>query len=356
MEFKNISKYINVKNGNIVLSFDDLRRMKPILVTQNLDIVNTMENMVYVQSLAEAGIIVAPIRRINSEVENSKSGEFPNRIMFEMTSRCNFLCKMCPQQDLHRLKMDMPGDQYRKVIDEIDRHGTNVFWPYHFGEATLHPEFVKNIEYISKKKNLGKIWLSTNCSKFNEEFQDCVINSNIDYMNFSIQACTEETYKKITINGNFRRSLKNLNDFLRKKPVGNKPFSRVAIIEQPETLSELDSFIRIYHNRADVISINLLEHISVPGNIKNLALYKKRERKPLTSCARISRGDCFVDADGDVTICDEAYNKEMVIGNTNDNTLHEIWNGDIRKKYLDYNNQGRMAELDFCKHCVDYDL
>lgn len=355
MEFIDLSRYFSIKK-QVILPFNELRRMKPLLLTQNLRIVNETNNILYAKSLLKKGIIVVPIKRNPPFTKYLNRTFFPRRILFEMTSRCNFLCRMCPQQNLKRPQMDMPGETYRSVIDEIDKYGIEGIWLYHLGESLLHPEFRENLNHVSTKKNLGVIWMSTNGQYFTEDNIQCVLNSNIDYINFSAHAVTEKTYKTIAINGDFEIVQGNLNKFYEMKGTKNlprKPFMHCQMIEQETTKHEVDAFIKTHYKRAEIVSINMLEYVNLPNNAFGL---QQRKRKPLTSCSRVSRNDCFICSNGDVTLCDAAYNGEIYLGNIHEQTLYEIWNGELRKKILDLNKQGKMFEIDFCRNCTDYDI
>ena len=114
--------------------------------------------------------------------------------------------------------------------------------------------------------------------------------------------------------------------------IGRKPFFRLQIIEQHSTLQEIDTYLRSFYDKCDLISVNMLEHtdISFNKNSKNLREHKEKNR-----CARLNRSDCFINSDGTVTICDNAYNNELDIGNVWSNSVYEIWNGPERKKILD---------------------
>lgn len=355
MEFIDLSRYIPVRNATI-LPFSKLRTMKPIWMTQDLKIVDKIQNIFYAKTLAEQGITVTPIRRSPPFAKYVKRASFPRRILFEMTSRCNFLCRMCPQQNLKRPRMDMPGELYRKMIDEIDSYGVEGIWLYHLGESLLHPEFRENLKHISTKKNLGIIWMSTNGQFFTEENIQCVLDSNIDYINFSAHAVTKETYRTVTEQGNFEIVQGNLENFYKLKGIDNlpsKPFMHCQMIEQETTKHEVDAFIQRHYKRAEIVSVNMLEYVNLPNNAFGL---KQRERKPLTSCLRISRNDCFICSNGHVTLCDAAYNGELYLGDINKQTLYEIWNGENRKKILELNKLGRMYKIEFCRQCTDYDI
>ncbi len=355
MEFIDLSRYRSFKKP-IILPFSQLRKMPPLLITQDLRIVNTSENLQYCQELVESNREVVPVRRVPQVPKYLNRIEFPRRILFEMTSRCNYLCRMCPQQNLKRPRMDMSGELYRKVIDEIDHYGVEALYLHHLGESLLHPEFRENVNHISQKKNLGAIWMSTNGQYFNEKNIRCVLNSNIDYVNVSVHAVTEETYRKVVPKGSFKMVQENLEKFFLLKgeeELPLKPFMHCQMIEQEPTKHEIDDFIRKYYKRSEIVSINMLEYVNLPNNSYGL---QQRERKPLKSCLRVSRNDCFICSNGHVTLCDAAYNGELYLGDVNKQSLHEIWNGEERRNILSMNEEGRMHEIEFCLKCTDYDI
>jgi radical SAM protein with 4Fe4S-binding SPASM domain len=355
MEFTDLSRYFEIRIP-LILPFGVLRDMEPLWMTQELKIIEEPDNLVYAENLAAKGITSVPIRKRPPFAKYIDRDSFPRRVIFEMTSRCNFMCRMCPQQNLKRPRMDMEGALYRKIIDEIDEYGIEGLWLYHLGESLLHPEFRKNIEHISTKNNLGVIWMSTNGQYFTEENIRCVLDSNIDYINFSAHAVTEKTYKTVSSQGDFTTIQANLKKFYKLKGADNlprKPFMHCQMIEQETTKYEVDAFLEKHYKRADIVSINMLEYVNLP---KNKYGFRQRERKPLTTCQRVSRNDCFICSNGDVTICDAAYNGEIYLGNIGESSLFDIWNSDMRKKILDLNQQGRMSEIDFCKACTDYDI
>ncbi len=355
MEFTDLARYRTVRNPR-VLPFAELRVMKPVWMTQVLRLVDEPENLAYADELASQGIALVPIRKRPPASSFLDRETFPRRVIFEMTSRCNFLCRMCPQQNLKRPRMDMEGTLYRKVIDEIDRYGIEGLWLYHLGESLLHPEFRENIRHISSKKNLGVIWMSTNGQYFTEENIRTVLASNIDYINFSAHAVTEKTYRTVTQQGDFNTVQGNLETFYRLKgteDLPRKPFLHCQMIEQETTKHEVDAFLQRHYRRADIVSINMLEYVNLPNNQFGLA---QRERKPLTACLRVSRNDCFICSNGDVTLCDAAYNGEIFLGNISKQSLEEIWNGSERKRVRELNRQGRMSEIEFCRSCTDYDI
>lgn len=355
MEFVDLSRYMTLEKG-VVSPFSELRKISPVWMTQELQIVDEPGNIAYAGDLARDSFAVVPIRRQPPFSKYLDRETFPRRILFEMTSRCNFLCRMCPQQNLKRPRMDMAGELYRRVIDEIDSNGIEGIWLYHLGESLLHPEFRENLKHISAKKNLGVIWMSTNGRYFDELNIRAVLESNIDYVNFSAHATTEATYDTVAPPGNFKFVQENLQRFYEIKGTENlprKPFLHCQMIEQETTRHEVDAFIGLHYRKAEIVSVNMLEYVNMPNNAYGL---RQRERKPLSSCTRVSRNDCFICSNGHVTLCDAAYNGELYLGDVNTQTLYEIWNSEKRKRILDLNRAGKMNEIEFCQQCTDYDI
>jgi len=355
MEFVNLSRYIPVNRGRI-WPFSNLRKVSPVYLTWDLQLDNKPENLAYAHKLAEEGYDVVPIRKLPPSEHYLNRESFPRRILFEMTSRCNFNCRMCPQQNLKRPRMDMPGEDYRRVVDEIDKYGVEGLWLYHLGESLLHPEFEKNLIHIAGKKNLGVKWMSTNGQYFDEDKINCILKANIDYVNFSAHAVTEETYKTVAPGGDFYRVQANLQKLYEKKGTNNlpsRPFIHCQMIEQETTRHEVDDFIKKHHQHADIVSINMLEYVNLPNNSFGI---DQRKRGALKSCTRVSRNDCFIMSNGHVTLCDAAYNGEIDLGSIYEHSLYEIWNGEKRSEILELNRQGRMNEIDFCCQCTDYDI
>jgi len=356
MEFINLSKHYNIING-VIPPFSKLRTMKPIITSQQLDILNNENDDSYIKWLIDKKIIVVPIRRVSLGNNFIHRIEFPRRILFEMTNRCNYQCKMCPRQKMTRPEMDMPADSYCRIIDEIEEYGIEGLWLYHLGESFLHPEFKKIVEYISTKKKLGTIWMSTNGILFHEKNINFVIKkSNIDYINISVHAVTKKTYNKVIPTGNFDIVQKNLMKFYEIKGSNHaykRPLLHCQMIEQETTKHEVDGFIKMHYNKADIVSINMLEYINIGNNSFGIV---QRKRKPLTSCTRVTRNDCFIFSNGDVTLCDAAFNAEICLGNINEKSLYEIWNDIERKRILELNEKGNMFKNHFCRQCTDYDI
>jgi len=354
MEFLPISRFRKISNTKF-LTLSELKKIKPITVTMDLQVLEAPENVENLNSLAAQGLVLFPVKRISLQDAYQDRKDFPRRVLFEMTSICNIRCKMCPQMNLKRKPMYMDKEKYKSIVEELDRFGLDGLWLFHFGESLTHPNFKELVEYINTKKKLGYIWLSTNGSLLNKELIDFLLSSSLGYLNFSLQSISVEKYKEISPNAPAERILSNLHSLIEKKQklIGSKPYFRLQMIEQQSTLSELDTFLRTYYDKCDLISVNMLEHTDLEFNKESKSL---RQRNDRITCKRLGRYDCFINSDGSVAICDNMYNNELDIGNIWEKSVYDIWNGAERKRIMKMNEEGGIWDIPFCSECSDYDL
>lgn len=354
MEFLPMKRFREINNPYFP-TFSELRRINPITVTMDLELWEDAENLKRLDELAAMGYELFPVLRLSSGSSCNGRNDFPLRVLFEMTSICNAKCRMCPQMILKRKLMHMDKDKYKSVIDELDSCGLNGLWLYHFGESLIHPHFKEILEYVSTKKNVGYTWLSTNGILANEQMIDLILSSSLSFLNFSLQSISVENYKKIAPKSPSKKILTNLHTLIEKKKnqLGIKPFFRLQIIEQEYTMDEIDTYLHKFYDKCDLISVNLLEHTDLEFNksSKNLRLHKERIR-----CSRLNRSDCFINSDGSVAICDNAYNNQLDIGSIWENSVYEIWNGPERQRILKMNEDGAIWDVPLCSECTDYDL
>ncbi|MBW1713935.1 MAG: SPASM domain-containing protein, partial [Deltaproteobacteria bacterium] len=243
----------------------------------------------------------------------------------------------------------------------INDHGVEGIWLYRLGESFLHPDFRKIVRSLEKLDNIGLIWTSTNGHLFSQSNLDFIMDSRIDFLNYSLNAMTAETYKAMTPLGNFdlvQKNYRRLVDYKADKR-GQHPLVRVQIVEHELNKNEPSDFIKTHYPEVEVVSVSMLDYVNLPANSYGLV---QRQRTNPGRCSKVSRGDCFVCSNGVITPCDPSYNcdeKEagpLLFGNIYESSLHDIWNGEKRKKVLELNQAGRLTDIELCRNCQDYDL
>lgn len=350
-----IDKQISSENFDVegtIEKYNKTEVLDAVVVDSEYSIISNYEN--YFAAL-KIGLPVVPARR-KTQSDNNISGDFPKRFLVEITSKCNLKCKMCPRNALKRPEMHMDFSLFKKAIDEMSKYKINGLWLYNLGESLLHPNFFEMLDYVSQYENLHPLWLSTNGILLTKQNSLKLLNSKLDYLNFSLNAMTEQGYQEISPRSNFKLVNKNLNNLveLKKKSKRRKPFLRVQMIDQPEVRDQIKDFIKEWGPKADVISINTLEGFA--GEVDpNIGYIPERERGK-KMCRRILRGDFYIFSNGNVTFCATDFNGVNKIGNIRNKTIKEMWDGPKYRNFIKLNMEGKYHRLPVCNKCLDWDL
>ena len=351
MEFITTSRYRQAKFDKPIV-FESLKKLAKIKVSQKLEPLDSPGNLNLLDQYAAEGMKIVPIARTSSK-DRSRRTEFPNRVLLELTSRCNLTCRMCPRHNLTRPHIDFDKALYLKVVDELDQHGIEGIWLFHLGEPILHPNWKEIVTYVGSKKNIDMIWFSSNGVKFDQASADFVLDSNITFMNYSLHGTNAETFGVVSPPKLYATVRENLEYMLRrKKELGRGPTIHIQMIDQEGTHDNIDEFLETFYETGEIVSINTLEYANLPNNTYGLA----RERAQVSSCKRISRGDCFIVSNGDIQPCDATYNSEILLGNVQDQSVSAIWNGEVRRTMVDLNAKGELYKNEYCSKCTDFDL
>ncbi|MCX5873743.1 MAG: radical SAM/SPASM domain-containing protein [Deltaproteobacteria bacterium] len=124
----------------------------------------------------------------------------------EPTTRCNLHCVMCPWKDLHRSGRDMDLDLYEALskdfidVEEVDLTGS--------GEPLMN-EALDQMVRIAKDSGC-RVGFSTNGVLLTPDRLDKLLAAGLDWVAFSVDAATSETYKKIRVGASFEDVLDNL--------------------------------------------------------------------------------------------------------------------------------------------------
>lgn len=335
----------------LLLKYDPMTPAEYVMTTDALELLRGEE---LIKRARREGRTLLPLKRA-CYIKDTQN--FPKRVILEITSICNSNCTMCPRNALIRKQEHMDTDLCKKIIGELAQVGISGLWLMNLGEPLLHPDFFEILKYCRSFETLGPLWISTNGRIFDAVMQAKVLEQPVDFFNYSVNAMTEESYKKIAPDLDFKTTQKNIQDFIKlKKSSGRtKPIIRVQMIEIPYVMEEIDSFIREFGDKADIVAINHLEKFSQNVDANNVD-GQDFSNTYIEKCNRLERKDFIVFADGSVTCCDTDFNGRLTIGNMKDHSFQELMNGD---EYLDIIRQyraGRLHEHVLCSRCRDYML
>ncbi len=278
-------------------------------------------------------------------------GPFPRRVTVELSSRCNLTCRMCPRRYLDQTDGFMAVDLFKRIVDQISAHPVEAVVPFFRGEALLHPQFLELIHYL-RAHTPARIQLATNALLLDEAPARELLDLEIDFISFSLDAVKPETYAKIRIGGNFTRVMRNVHRFLELRQIlsRSKTTVQVSATRSDHNREEIAAFIDYWKPRVDRVRI-YPEH-SGGGRFGRLTDPANQRRTPRCPCKKLYT-DMVIYSDGRVGICNHDWQRpdDNPIGSATDREISALWQGDAYRRLRRLHQDGRWQEVVPCGHC-----
>lgn len=282
-------------------------------------------------------------------LRQSRVSYAPYRLWIEPTNKCNLACVMCPNKDFKKSELGyMDWDMYQSIIDQAEGvvHDVNL---HHRGESTLHPRLVDMIRYASQKGM--KIKLHTNGSVLNKTLAQELIRSGLNLISFSFDGYTSEVYEKIRIRADFKRTTKNIMQFLEIKQASGriKPRTVIEMIDfqdRPVHHSERQSFIRSFKSRG--LDRLIIKHPhNWAGNIST-----DSNESDHTSVCTFPWHALVILWDGRVGACPHDFFAKIIYGDIQSDSLKHLFNGEKIQWLRDKMLTGRIDDSELpCNGC-----
>ncbi|MFC1654072.1 radical SAM protein [Patescibacteria group bacterium] len=190
--------------------------------------------------------------QIKKHIKNSKYklNYGPKIINCAFDRSCNLSCPSCRAKQIIAM-----GKDRKKVLLTIDK--INKYYAKNItkliitgsGDPFGSPYFFDWLRNMKPKDfpNLKSIHLHTNGQLFTKKSWDMIkpIRSKIKSVEISIDAATENTYKKNRRGGSFKRLLKNLSYISSLKKKGQIKYARISFVVQNNNYKEMFDFTKL---------------------------------------------------------------------------------------------------------------
>jgi len=276
----------------------------------------------------------------------------PITLEIEATNRCNESCWMCPHSLMKRDKGDLSLDLLENIIEQ-NKNTLELVNLFHCGEPLLHPHIGELIN-LCHRKNV-KVLITTTGNLLTLEKGKELIDSGLDMLVLSLDAVTKETYSSIR-KSNFEDVVRNIDRFIElKSKLGRKPFVQVQMVSMDMNRHEIPAFISRWKKKADSVRVKRFYNTADIAAIIGQKLPDKKTIVKPSPCIMLWR-EPVVCWDGTVLPCCIDLIGEAPIGNINDNTFMEVWNGEKMLNMRKLHIEGRYSEIDVCKHCTIFQV
>lgn len=296
----------------------------------------------------------------------------PLSVLLSPMDYCNIKCVFCPfhgeVKNDDRNPSIMTMNTFERVVDQLSEFPNKIKALVFCGrgEPTLHKDLPKMIKLAKEKQVAEQIRLTTNGFNLSPELNNKLIGSGLDYIRISVPAIDEKTCFEITGSHlditNYIESIKHLYI---NKPKSITVFCKttnIALGGRNGSVKDSKMEEKFYSLFNDCCDYCFVENIvpQAPRNfssddkeklwIKNSTAYNVYcvENSGSPICERLFY-HLTINSLGNVYTCDLNENPNLLLGNVNDDTLIEIWNGEKIKALRVAFLKGNVPNS--CKDC-----
>lgn len=284
-------------------------------------------------------------------------------IDLEVTSACNADCGFCPREALPDRNRYVSMDVIEHLADEMKitpmLRKTVVLCG--IGESTLHPELNRIVQTLSSAG--ARVEMTTNGERTNGKRFEELIEQGLSSFNFSLNAATSETHRKVMRLKRFDRIMDNLQEILevRQHSFQHIPLN-VSFVVCNLNHHEVTDFVEFWrtkgisqiwlhpiNNRAGLLtkgvgSVDLgkFERKYQDDDLVTVDIFRNAVEKE--NLCKIARSLIFISSDGMVRLCAMDYQRLTSYGIVGQKPVREMH----IEKLLGY-ARGEMTE--FCIGC-----
>jgi radical SAM protein with 4Fe4S-binding SPASM domain len=147
----------------------------------------------------------------------------PAFLQIEPTILCNLECKFCINPFLDRAREALTLEKFQRILDQVPT--VVKISLVGIGESTLNKSL---FELVREAKRRGiEIGTTSNGTILNEKILDGFVNSGLDWLNFSLDGATKETYEQMRPGATFEKTLENIRRVV--AAVGDRPKPKLDI-------------------------------------------------------------------------------------------------------------------------------
>jgi radical SAM protein with 4Fe4S-binding SPASM domain len=284
----------------------------------------------------------------------------PVSINMELTNNCNLNCPQCSSGSgrMLRSKGFMNIDLFKKVMQELGPYLYNVNL-YFQGEPMLHPLFFSFLTNCPDTK----IVVSTNGHFLSEESSERIVRSGLNKLIISLDGIDQEAYSEYRVNGDVNKVIDGIRNI-----------SNVREKHRSSLIIELQVLVNRFNEHQVPAMRQLAKSVNAKLMLKSMQIIDKADigswlpakrrfrRYRLTDgtyelksslpdrCAR-QWFNPVITWDGKVVPCCFDKDAEYIMGDLNQDTFREIWNGPKYRIFRKSILAGRNM-IDMCRNCT----
>lgn len=285
--------------------------------------------------------------------------DFPMFLQVDMNQTCNYKCPHCivgtPEliSDYYGPE-EIDFDGFKRIVDEGAEHGCPSISP----QGSNEPLLIKNIhKWINYAHHRGfiDIMMNSNASALTERRVRELLDSGITRLRFSLDAFTDETYKKVRVGSRpLKEVVRNIERFLELKEKGGYklPITGVSLCKLADNEHEVEAFQKFWEDKVDMVSI---QTFVPPVDVGDYSRFYPKQQFGDIGTVDFKCPQPFqrvVIRNHDITPCCVVFSSKLKIGDLRKQTIHEAWHSDAMNELREIHRRGDYHLNETCNKCV----
>lgn len=270
-----------------------------------------------------------------------------NELRFEVTTKCNYNCIICPREKLTRKKETMSFASFRhlldKIISETGQYNTIAFPG--MGEPLLDETFDEKIIY-AREKGFSVLILSNGSMLSVERFKR-LQEIGVSSIRISMYGDSPESYSAVhgvNDKGLFRRIKDNLTEIAEIKRQ-TKLLLTYNIVDKINS-SNLETWVQYWKDKVDLLEV------WYPHNWVDAKGYRVVQQRKMKTCGRPWKTPLQIQVDGTINMCCFDFNGKLLLGDLKKSSLKEIFKSPMFNKIADCHTKGSYEGSGLiCENC-----
>ena len=331
--------------------------------------------------MEDAAALVQP--RIHSAKKRSLDSMIPVltpiSCHIDVSSLCNYRCSFCFQADVKGMKavglkrgfMDL--EMFKKIVDQMADFPEKIkkLKIGNHGEPTMHPKLPEMIKYARDSKTADIVEMFTNGSKLTTQLNKDLVASGLQRVNISLEGLSDERYLQVAgVKQDFSEIISGVKDLYKRKQEANSDLIiYVKVADQTHSLKgdkkemfylsaeEQEYFYSTFGPHCDEIFIEKIvpqwpeTQKEQQNDVSETGMYGQQIQSWKEVCPFIFMYLHF-NCDGTVSPCTLDWPRKVVIGDINNETVREIWEGQKLRELQIAMLMKKRKCINFCGSCA----
>jgi MoaA/NifB/PqqE/SkfB family radical SAM enzyme len=277
----------------------------------------------------------------------------PTTIGVELTNVCQLRCPHCDAQHpaIRGKAGYMSAETYTRLLAQLRVLRVRNLRLIGGGEPLLHPRFSSWVPQLRGLASLVSI--TTNGMRLVPEISAAALAS-LDVIEVSVASDNADGFERSRTGGDFEVLLENLTRLRElRAQMRSRTAIHIRVMLRPSEQPTADRLLAFWRRFGDVVSTQRLQdYFDQHGDV-----FVRGETEEYPSCMLPFRS-LGVSWDGSVPLCRVAAFQSgtpdgLVLGNINDTTLAQIWQGAVIRQYRQGHRSRTPALMPLCRNCPD---